>query len=77
MDDTSVWEGEGAQHHSQSEADFTLVLLLLYWTNGDTMQVDRLFRQSGLMRQKWTQPIQGSETYGQRVINDAMRKGKH
>ncbi len=58
--DTSLWEGKGARHRSQSEADFTLVLLLLYWTNGDTTQVDRLFRQSGLMRDKWDRPVKGS-----------------
>lgn len=73
--DPSLWEGAGARHTSQSEADFTLVLMLLYWTNNDTSQVDRLFRQSGLMRQKWQRPIQGSETYGERIIQDAIRKG--
>ena len=75
--DTSLWEGAGARHQSQSEADFTLVLMLLYWTNKDTIQVDRLFRMSGLMREKWDRPIKGSETYGERIIKDAMRKGKH
>jgi putative DNA primase/helicase len=75
--DTSLWEGAGAKHQSQSEADFTLVLLLLYWTNNDTSQVDRLFRQSGLMREKWQRSVKGSETYGERIINDAIRKGRH
>lgn len=75
--DASLWEGAGARHRSQSEADFTLVLMLLYWTNHDTTQVDRLFRQSGLMREKWTKPLKGSETYGDRVIADAIRKGNH
>jgi len=75
--DTSLWEGKGAKHASQSEADFTLVLMLLYWTNNDTSQVDRLFRQSGLMREKWTRPVKAGETYGERIIKDAMRKGKH
>jgi putative DNA primase/helicase len=75
--DASLWEGPGAKHASQSEADFTLVLMLLYWTNNDTSQVDRLFRQSGLMREKWHRPIKGSETYGDRLIQDAIRKGKH
>jgi putative DNA primase/helicase len=73
--DTSLWEGAGAKHASQSEADFTLVLMLLYWTNNDTSQVDRLFRQSGLMREKWTRPVKAGDTYGERIINDAMRKG--
>jgi putative DNA primase/helicase len=75
--DASLWEGAGAKHASQSEVDFTLVLMLLYWTNNDTSQVDRLFRQSGLMREKWHRPIKGSETYGDRLIHDAIRKGRH
>jgi putative DNA primase/helicase len=74
--DTSLWESADARHKSQSEADFTLVLMLLYWTNRDTAQVERLFRQSGLMREKWDRPIKGSETYGDRIIQDASRKGR-
>lgn len=72
--DTSLWEGRGGRHHSQSEADFTLVLMLLYWTNRDPTQVDRLFRQSGLMREKWERSVKGGETYGERIIKDAIRK---
>jgi putative DNA primase/helicase len=75
--DTSLWEGAGARHRSQSEADFTLVLLLLYWTNGDTQAVDQLFRTSGLMRDKWDRPVKGQETYGQRLINDALTKRRY
>jgi putative DNA primase/helicase len=75
--DASLWEGKGARHASQSEADFTLVLMLLYWTNDDITQVDRLFRQSGLMREKWTRPIKGHETYGERLMHDAMRKSRY
>jgi putative DNA primase/helicase len=73
--DYSLFEGKGARHRSHSEADFTLVLLLLYWTNNDTSQVDRLFRRSGLMREKWDRPSKDNETYGQRLISDALRKG--
>ena len=72
--DPSLWESAGARHRSQSEADFTLVLLLLYWTNHDLTQVDRLFRQSGLMRPKWDRPVKGTETYGERIIQDALKK---
>ncbi len=75
--DYSLFEGKGARHRSHSEADFTLVLLLLYWTNHDTSQVDRLFRRSGFMREKWDRPIKDNETYGQRLISDALKKGKH
>src|SRR5262249_49415901 len=69
--DSSLWEGADTRHSSQSEADFTLVLMLLYWTNGDVTQVDRLFRHSGLYRQKWERPVNGNETYGEHMIKDA------
>ena len=36
-----------------SRADQALVSILAYWCQGDLAQVDRLFRQSGLMRPKW------------------------
>ncbi|GHO85189.1 phage NrS-1 polymerase family protein [Dictyobacter formicarum] len=72
--DTTLWQGPKARHHSQSEADFTLVLLLLYWTCDNVAQVDRLFRQSGLMRPKWDRRLNGTETYGQRLIKDALLK---
>ncbi len=75
--DYSLWEGKGARHRSHSEADFTLVLMLIYWTNNDTAQVDRLFRQSGLMREKWERPLHASETYGERIIKDAIQKGRY
>ncbi len=71
--DSSLWEGTGAKHHSQSEADFTLCLMLLYWTNNDINQVDRLFRKSGLMRQKWEGKT-GGLRYGERTIREALRK---
>lgn len=74
--DSSLWEGQGARHASQSEADFTLILLLLYWTNNDISQTERLFRQSGLMRQKWTRKVLGNETYGERLLRDAITKGR-
>jgi putative DNA primase/helicase len=73
--DYSLWEGAGARHQSHSNADFELVLMLLYWTNKDPNQVDRLFRQSGLMREKWDRKIKGNETYGERIIKDAINNG--
>lgn len=36
-----------------SRADQALASILVYWTQGDLDQVDRLFRQSALMRDKW------------------------
>ena len=36
-----------------SRADQALCSMLAYWCQGDIDQIDRLFRQSGLMRDKW------------------------
>lgn len=74
--DYSLWEGAAARHHSQSEADFTLCLYLLYWTNNDVSQAERLFRHSGLMREKWDRKLKGQETYGERTIAAATQKGR-
>src|SRR5579862_7896733 len=44
------WEG---RYTSQSEADLALSSKLLKITDGDQDLADRLFRQSGLNREKW------------------------
>lgn len=69
--DHSLFEGT-----SQSHADFVLCLRLLYWTNGDSIQTDRLFRKSGLMRDKWSSK-RGNTTYGALTIANAKRIGKY
>lgn len=57
------WQGN---YPTQSEADSALCCLLAFWTR-DPDQIDRLFRQSGLYRDKWDRKGYGSET-----INDAF-----
>lgn len=49
------------------------VKLLVYWTNGDAQRVDSLYRQSGLMRDKWDRRQSGS-TYGALTIDRALRE---
>jgi putative DNA primase/helicase len=44
------WEG---RYPSQSEADLALVGGLAFWTGGDCDRIERLFRSSGLVREKW------------------------
>ena len=66
-----LWAGdwEAAGYPSQSEADLALVGLLAYWTGGNAVQMDRLFRQSGLMRAKWDEPhFSDGRTYGQATL---------
>jgi hypothetical protein len=47
-----LWEGDTSGYPSHSEADAALCCLLAFWTS-DPERIDRLFRQSGLVRDKW------------------------
>lgn len=49
----SLWNGEINGKQSHSEADLALCSHLAFWCGGDIEQMDRLFRRSGLMREKW------------------------
>jgi len=50
---TSLWNGDIPEGKSHSEADQALCNILAFWCGGDIEQMDRLFRLSGLMRDKW------------------------
>lgn len=67
----ALWAGDIVGYNSRSEADMALCNALAWWTNRDAARVDRLFRQSGLMREKWDRPQAGS-TYGAITIEDAV-----
>ncbi|MCL2072084.1 MAG: DNA primase, partial [Oscillospiraceae bacterium] len=58
------------KYKSQSEADFALCCKLAFWTAKDETQIDRLFRQSGLMREKWD-TSNGDSTYGAMTVRNA------
>src|SRR5207302_522329 len=49
-----LWGGDTGGYVSPSEADLSLCSLLAFWTGPDAERIDRLFRKSGLMREKWT-----------------------
>ena len=70
----ALWEGKTEGFRSKSEADFTLVLYLLYWTNDDTEQTKRLFRQSGLYDPEKTDTQRGTQTYLDVTVENALRK---
>ena len=63
----SLWEGNLPKGISHSEADLSLCTMLAFWCGGDTDQMDRLFRQSGLMREKWDR-----EDYQTATLNKAV-----
>lgn len=49
----ALWNGSIPDGKSHSETDAALCAMLAFWCGGDTDQMDRLFRQSALMRDKW------------------------
>lgn len=67
----SLWEGNIMNYPSQSEADQALCNLLAFWTGKDAARMDALFRQSGLMRDKWNRRQSGT-TYGAITIQKAI-----
>lgn len=62
------WNG----YDSQSSADLALLNYLAYWTNGDPVKMDEMFRQTGLMRPKWDER-RGAQTYGAMSIEKARK----
>ena len=68
---TALWAGDTTGYKSRSEADIAFCNMLAFWTNKDAARMDSLFRQSGLMREKWDRPQSGS-TYGALTIQNAI-----
>lgn len=65
-----LFAGQGGDDDSSNDA--ALVGLLSFWTQ-DFEQIDRLYRRSGLMREKWDRPTSGS-TYGALTIERIVSK---
>lgn len=55
----------------RSAADMALCAHLAFWCAGDAEQMDRIFRASGLMRDKWDSR-RGASTYGEQTIARAI-----
>jgi putative DNA primase/helicase len=67
----SLWAGRWNGHFSsQSEADSSLVFAFAFYTK-DAAQIDRIFRRSALMRDKWDES-HGQQTYGAMTIANAL-----
>ncbi|EMA39164.1 phage NrS-1 polymerase family protein [Halobiforma nitratireducens] len=64
-----LWNGDTSNYPSHSEADQALCNLLAFWTGGDEKRIERLFEQSGLVRDKW----RDREDYRERTIRKAVR----
>ena len=67
-----LWRGSTSGYDSQSEADMALCALLAFWTGSDVQRMDRLFRDSGLMREKWDEVhFSDGSTYGEKTVERA------
>lgn len=64
----ALWNGDTSGYSSGSEADAALICMLMYWCDGDRDRADNLFRQSGLMRDKWNR-----QDYRERTFAAAAR----
>ena len=58
-------------YDSQSDADMALLSILAFWCGCDEEQMDRIFRTSGLMRDKWDRQQAGT-TYGAISIRNTV-----
>lgn len=73
---TRLWDGDTSDYgNDHSCADMALCDLLAFWCQRDPVRMDRLFRQSVLMRSKWDEK-RGQNTYGQITIQTAINKCK-
>lgn len=64
-----LWHGDTSGYPSHSEADQALCNLLAFWTGGDPHRIERLFGQSGLVRDKW----RDRPDYRERTIRKAVQ----
>ena len=75
-DFSALWNGEWeGKFGSQSEADLSLCCSLAFWTGKNKEQMDRLFRQSKLFREKWDKVHHADgATYGEETLEQAIQR---
>lgn len=66
-----LYGGDWSDYTSASEGDMALCNMLAFWTGCDADKMDAVFRQSGLMRDKWDER-HGANTYGANTIRKAI-----
>lgn len=72
----ALWNGDWQDKYgSQSEADLSLCCSLAFWTGKNKEQMDRLFRQSKLFREKWDKVHHANgSTYGEETLEQAIQR---
>jgi primase-polymerase (primpol)-like protein len=67
-----LWNGDISEYgNDHSRADAALCCILAFWTGGNAQRIDRLFRLSSLVREKWDRPT-GGETYAALTVRAAI-----
>ena len=67
-----LWAGDASDYDNEhSRADLALCRTLAFWCGGDCERIDRLFRRSGLMREKWDRRT-GDSVYGILTVRAAI-----
>ncbi len=69
----ALYAGNCSEYASQSEADMAFCNMLAFWTGRNAALMDEIFRNSGLMRDKWDRRQSGS-TYGALTIQKACEQ---
>lgn len=73
---SALYNGDMSSYgNDHSAADFALCKILAFWTGCDKNQIDRIFRTSALMRDKWDKK-RGELTYGEITIDRAIKDQK-
>lgn len=67
----ALYSGDFSAYSSHSEADMAFCNMLAFWCGCDSEKMDAIFRQSGLMRDKWDRK-QSSTTYGVITLQKAI-----
>jgi primase-polymerase (primpol)-like protein len=70
----ALWGGDTGGHNGDdSRADAALCSILTYWCRKDAKRIDRLFRRSALLRDKWDEVHSGEgKTYGEMTVSFAV-----
>lgn len=70
----ALFSGDTTGYTSRSEADLALCSMAAFFSGGDAALTDAVFRQSGLMRDKWDE-LRGEQTYGEMTVSKALEQG--
>ena len=73
-----LWDGRRDPDETASQGDLALCTMLSILTRRSSQKIDRLFRLSGRMRDKWDEVhYEDGRTYGRVTIETAMAKSPH